>query len=77
MNWREVHRHLRHGAKLIYTNEIPGGWCFAVRHASDRLPGRSTLIPIQRIPRWVGVPNPFDPRPVLAALEMSIAADVS
>ena len=75
MNWKEVRKHLRLGAQLIYTDDIPGGWCFALLH---RLPpefGRSKLIKVQGIPIWAGVPSFSDTRSVRAALEMAIATD--
>ena len=76
MTWREVREHLRKGAKLVYTNDIPGGWSFAIRHDPEGLPRRAKLIQVERLPDWVGVPSPWDHRPILAALEMSISAEL-
>ena len=75
MSWKEVRKHLRLGARLIYTDEIPGGWCFALLHNTPPAPGVPKLIKVEEIPRWVGVPNPSDTRPVRAALEMAIATE--
>ncbi len=79
MNLIEVRTHLRRGAELIFTNDIPGGLCFALRRRSPpetgRSNGRSKLIKVQRLPVWAKVPTSSDTRSVLAALEMSIARE--
>ncbi len=30
MTWKDAKERLRQGAQLVFTNDIPGGWCFAV-----------------------------------------------
>ena len=75
MNWQEVRRHLRRGAELVFTDDIPGGWCFAVRHRGPREWRRSKLVKVRGLPLWAGMPSLSDTRSVRAALEMAIATD--
>ncbi len=76
MDWNDVRDHLQHGAELIFTDDIPGGSCFALRRSSPD--GRSKLMKVQELPVWANtvwanVQSRSDTRSVLAALEMAIA----
>ena len=76
MNWNDVRDHLQHGAELIFTDDIPGGSCFALRQSSPD--GRSKLMKVQELPVWANkvwatVQSRSDTRSVRAGLEMSIA----
>ena len=73
MNWIDVRKYLRRGAELIFTNDIPGGLCLALRHRSAPGTGRSNLIKVRGLPVWAQLPSSSDARPVLAALEMAIS----
>ena len=72
MDWNDVRDHLQHGAELIFTDDIPGGSCFALRHRSSP-DGRSKLLKVQELPVWAKMLSRSDTRSVLAALEMAIA----
>ena len=76
MDWNDVRDHLQHGAELIFTDDIPGGSCFALRRSSSD--GRSKLMKVQDLPVWANAvwanaQSRSDTRSVLAALEMAIA----
>ena len=73
MNWIEVRGHLRRGAELIFTKDIPGGLCLALRHRSVTGTGRSKLIKVRELPVWAKLPSPSHAREVLAELEMAIS----
>lgn len=75
MSWKEIENRLRHGAKLVLTDDIPGGWCIAIRVPCAS--GRHVLIRVGRLPAWVGDPRPDDRRPLMAAVEMLIASPES
>lgn len=68
MSWKEIEERLQHGARLVLTNDIPGGWCIAISLPSAC--GRNVLVPVGRLPEWVGEPRPDDRRPLMAAIEM-------
>lgn len=72
MNWNDIQEQLQRGAKLVFTDDIPGGWCFAIYFPSAD-PERKVLIPVQRLPKWAGEPRPDDRRPLMAAVEMLVS----
>lgn len=73
MTWFEIEEQMQLGAELVFTNEIPGGWCFAIHVPSGVMSGRKVLMPVQRLPEWAGEPRPDDRRSVMAALEQLLA----
>ena len=77
MTWNEIEEQVQLGAKLVLTNDIPGGWYIAVHLPPDTTSGRKVLLPVQRLPDWVGVPRPDDRRSVIAAIEMLLATPES
>ena len=76
ITWKEVKEHVRQGAQLVYTNDIPGGCCLALRHWPNGSTGRAKMIRIGSFPRGIGLPNPADHGPILTGLETSIATEM-
>ena len=70
---KDVQEYVRQGARLVYTNDIPGGCCLALRYRPTGSAGRAMLIRIGSCPGGIGLPNSADHGPILAGLEAWIA----